>query len=157
MNILAIDPGCTESAWVQLHDRELIGSGKLPNRDVLSLVRTLGGDVLVVESVASYGMAVGFEVFETCVWTGRYIEAWESRNRVSARIYRADIKLHLCGTMKAKDGNIRRVLLDLYGGDGAVGTKKKPGPLYGVSGDVWAALAVAVCWQSGVRSQIKGA
>jgi len=34
----------------------------------------------------------------------------------------------------------------MYGGtrDAAVGTKKTPGPLYGVSGHAWQALAVAV-------------
>jgi len=30
------------------------------------------------------------------------------------------------------------------GGDGAVGTKKAPGPLYGVKTHMWSALAVAV-------------
>jgi hypothetical protein len=47
--------------------------------------------------------------------------------------------------MKAKDANIRQALIDIYGGnDKAIGNKKTPGPLYGIKGDLWAALAVAV-------------
>jgi hypothetical protein len=42
--------------------------------------------------------------------------------------------------MRAKDANIRQALIDKLG---AVGTKKAPGPLYGISGHLWAALAVA--------------
>ena len=52
------------------------------------------------------------------------------------------IKVHLCESARAKDGNVRQALIDRIG---AQGTKKKPGPTYGVSKDVWAALAVAVC------------
>jgi hypothetical protein len=43
--------------------------------------------------------------------------------------------------MRAKDPNVRQALLDKIG---PVGTKKNPGPLYGVSGHGWSALAVAV-------------
>ena len=41
--------------------------------------------------------------------------------------------------MKAKDSNIRQALIDRFG---PVGTKKNPGWFYGVSKDVWAAIAV---------------
>jgi hypothetical protein len=60
---------------------------------------------------------------------------------------RATVKAHLCRSAKAKDSNVRQALIDLFGGkENAIGTKKTPGPLYGISGDVWAALAVAVTW-----------
>lgn len=106
------------------------------------------GFTLAIEMIASYGMPVGREVFETCVWIGRFQQAWHSPEDVRL-VYRKDVKLHLCGTAKAKDANVRQALLDLYPrtGGGAtpqIGTKAKPGPLYGVSSHAWPALAVAV-------------
>ena len=45
--------------------------------------------------------------------------------------------------MRAKDSNIRQALIDRFG---VVGTKKNPGWFYGVSKDVWAAIAVGVTY-----------
>jgi hypothetical protein len=58
-------------------------------------------------------------------------------------IYRKDEKMNLCHSMKAKDANIRQALIDRFG---VVGTKKSPGWFYGVSKDVWAAIAVGVTY-----------
>jgi hypothetical protein len=96
--------------------------------------------IVVIEMVACYGMPVGAEVFETCTWIGRYLELAEQLEMKTARIFRREIKIALCGSMKAKDANIRQALLDIYGPQG---TKKNPGKTYGVKGDEWAALAVA--------------
>ena len=55
--------------------------------------------------------------------------------------------MHLCGNMRARDGNIRQALLDRFGGkDRAIGRKGSYGPLHGISGDCWSALAVGVTW-----------
>jgi hypothetical protein len=98
---------------------------------------------LYIEMVASYGMAVGRTVFETCVWIGRFVEAWGDNWDF---VYRKDVKMHLCGQTRAKDSNIRQAIMDMYGSEKAIaiGTKAKPGPLHGVSKDVWAALGVAI-------------
>jgi hypothetical protein len=50
--------------------------------------------------------------------------------------------------MQAKDANIRQALIDRFGGskEAAIGTIKRQGPLYGVKGHEFAALAVAVTW-----------
>lgn len=145
MILLAIDPGNTESAYVT-YDTEAtrpLSFAKVANFDLLLHLDEVNADELAVEMIASYGMAVGAEVFETCVWIGRFIERWSGCSH--RLVYRREVKLHLCGSPRAKDPNVRQALIDLYGGkEKAVGTKKSPGPLYGISGDVWAALGVAV-------------
>ena len=73
--------------------------------------------------IASYGMAVGKEVFDTCIWIGRFIELEKLQNIDAEYIYRKDEKINLCNSMKAKDSNIRQALIDRFG---EVGTKKNP-------------------------------
>jgi len=137
--ILAIDPGTTESGWCLFGEGVLYGSGAIENIRLIAHPWP-AADRCVIEMVASYGMPVGREVFETCVWIGRFQQAWRDPNTVEL-IYRRDVKLHLCGSSRAKDANIRQALIDRLG---PIGTKKDPGPLYGVKSHAWAALAVAV-------------
>jgi hypothetical protein len=148
---LAIDPGTTQSGWVE-YDAEshrVLDSGVMPNDEMLRcLEHPSRADALAIEMIASYGMAVGREVFETCVWIGRFQQAWHTPDSVRF-IYRRDVKLHLCGTSKAKDANIRQAVIDLFprvggGKTPQIGTKQQPGPLYGVTSHAWPALAVAI-------------
>jgi len=142
--ILAIDPGTTESGWATLTDEGVpLCRGVMPNDDLLASLFNYAshkGYTLAIEMVAHYGMPVGREVFETCVWIGRFQQKWRAPDEVRL-IYRRDVKLHLCGSSRAKDANIRQALIDRLG---PIGTKKDPGPLYGVKSHAWAALAVAV-------------
>lgn len=142
--LLAIDPGNTESAYVAIDptDCRPVDFGKVSNGELLGHLQWFMGPVYV-EMIASYGMPVGAEVFETCVWIGRFVEAWGGG--ASRLVYRREVKLHLCANPRAKDANIRQALIDKWGGKlAAVGSAKSRGPLYGVSADVWAALGVAV-------------
>jgi uncharacterized protein (DUF2249 family) len=144
--ILAIDPGSTESAYVLLRKEDLSISsfGKLENGVILEIIQDKYFDHVAIEMVASYGMAVGVEVFETVFWIGRFYEAARSTEcKYIQKIYRKDEKMNLCHSMKAKDANIRQALIDRFG---TVGTKKAPGWFYGVSKDVWAAIAVGVTY-----------
>lgn len=155
MKILAIDPGCTQTAFV-LYDsasRSIDSKGKIDNaamlKQILVCTTLRPADVCVIEMVASYGMAVGKEVFETVYWIGRFAQQWLScTGREASRLYRRDVKMFLCGNNRAKDSNIRQALIDMYGGKSAIGLKKTPGPLYGVSKDIWAALSVATTFAS---------
>lgn len=140
--ILAIDPGPERSAWVLLKDGMPTHFATDSNVTLKQAQHWMGADLVVIEKVESFGMAVGVEVFETVRWAGRFEEA--AQPLPVHRIGRKAVKLHLCGTTQAKDSNIRQALIDRYGGSSAIGRKASPGPLYGVSGDVWAALAVAV-------------
>lgn len=143
--ILAIDPGTEQSGWCTFEASRVVESGVSPNADVLQHIQQCRKwislvDMLAIEMIASYGMAVGREVFETCVWIGRFQQAWRDPEAVRL-IYRRDVKLHLCGSVKAKDANIRQALIDKLG---PIGPKAAPGPLYGVKSHAWAAVAVAV-------------
>lgn len=146
--ILAIDPGTDQSGWCLYEDGRVIASDVFDNNDMLDTVFHTPADRLAIEMIASYGMPVGREVFETCVWIGRFKQAFRDPDAVEL-VYRRDVKLHLCGTSKAKDANIRQALLDQFPRTGGgktpqIGTKSQPGPLFGVSSHAWAALGVAV-------------
>ncbi len=148
MRIVAIDPGNERSALVNYFGGPIVGELVLAeNEAILQMLPGLreSSDVLAIEMVACYGMPVGKEVFETCVWIGRFIDRW---GKLACRVYRKDVKMHLCHSMRATDANIRAALLDRFGPgkQKAVGMKKAPGPLYGIKKDLWSALAVAVYW-----------
>lgn len=144
--LLALDPGAKETAWLvyDLATHKPIKQSFAPNETVLWRIEN-GTDFgeLVIEGMASYGMAVGADVFTTCIWIGRFIQAFSGPHTL---LYRPDIKLHLCQSRRAKDPNVRQALLDRFGGsrEAAIGTKKAQGPLYEISGHLWSALAVAV-------------
>lgn len=120
------------------------------NETVLASIRPF--DTVVIEGIESFGMAVGKEVFETVFWSGRFAE----KAGVFHRVFRKQVKLHLCGSMKAKDPNIRQALIDRFGGvEGkakAIGKKAEPGPLYGIKSHIWSALAVAVTYSDRQKS-----
>jgi hypothetical protein len=114
----------------------------VPNEQLLAalnggILNTLACDVFAIEMIASYGMAVGREVFETCVWIGRFMQQFHLQAQL---VFRRDIKLHHCQSVRAKDTNIRQALIDKYG---APGTKKNPGLTYGITSHLWAAFALA--------------
>lgn len=148
--ILAIDPGNLESAYVVVKDdlSAVVDKGKIENGRLLRKIQDefihLPLDSAAIEMIASYGMPVGKEVFETCLWIGRFWEAIARDLQLDPiKIYRKDEKLCICNSPKAKDSNIRQALIDRFG---PVGVKKKPGYFYGFKADMWAAMAVAVTY-----------
>ena len=148
--IFAIDPGNTESAFalINLPDFQLLEFGKVENEVLLKSVPFYVGlaDHFAIEMVASYGMPVGKDVFETCVWVGRFVQKAEGEHHF---VYRKDEKVRLCHDSRAKDSNIRQALIDRYAKfdfKNGKGTKKNPDTFYGVSKDVWQAIAVAVTY-----------
>jgi hypothetical protein len=143
MGIIAIDPGNVESAYVIADTLTLkpIEFGKIANKELLEKIKQYDDHILIIEMIASYGMAVGKEVFETVFWIGQF---WESAHRLSRyRIYRKEVKMNICNSMKAKDCNIRKALIDRFG---EVGTKKNQGFFYGFKADIWQAYAVLVTY-----------
>lgn len=151
--ILAIDPGNIESAYclIDTDTYKPLEFGKIENNELLNRISVFKGiDCIVVEKVASYGMPVGKEVFDTCEWYGRFIQKYCDCNDTFKieYIYRKEEKINLCGSMKAKDSNIRQSLIDRFG---QVGTKKEPGWFYGFKADIWSAYAVGITYLDKIK------
>ena len=65
--------------------------------------------------------------------------------------------MFLCGTPRAKDTNIRQRVIDIFPATGGgktpqIGTKKEPGPLYGVTSHCISALAVGLTYKYGLET-----
>ena len=145
MTILAVDPGTTESGYCLLVDGKPVKFGKLPNEQICEMLEDQQISNSVIEMIACYGMPVGTSTLETCVWIGRFMQAWEAAHSCLAyRMLRLEVRQEICHNGKAKDAHIRQAMIDMFG---PPGTKKHPGILYGMSGDAWQALALGVAWQ----------
>lgn len=142
--VMGIDPGPEQTAFAWFDGKRVTRAAIVNNTEMLNVLSDPNmedGQHIFCEDIASYGMAVGASVFTTCLWIGRYWERAFQHAYHFRRVFRRDVKLHLCHSPRAKDANVRVALLDRIGPQG---TKKQPGPTYGVRSHEWAALAVAV-------------
>jgi len=149
MRIIALDVGTEKTAFAIMNEEyELYDFGKLDNEELIDS-SFYCVDVMVYEEFASYGMPIGKTTMESIKWNGRFIQrALDGSRDIDSQIkivpmLRKDVKINLCGTMKAKDSNIRQALIDRFG---VVGTKNNKGKFYGVSADIWSAIAICVTY-----------
>jgi hypothetical protein len=142
--VYGVDPGTTHTGWVLWDGKTVIdGGSETPNEEFLERLRGTTDNIgipMYIEMIASYGMAVGKETFQTCVWIGRFVEVWSILGYPWQFCYRTQIRTHHCHDARAGDSNVNAALRDKYGGKG---TKKNPGPLFKVSKHMWSAVAVA--------------
>ena len=155
MKVIAIDPGTTQSAVVVMDTETLrpLEAYIKPNEDVRWMIEEMPSAwdcIGVIEMIASYGMPVGKEVFETVLWIGRFYEIMMLRLfRTPEFVYRREEKLHICGSPRANDASIRRALVDRFAEHdlkAGRGTKKNPDWFYGFKADMWAAYAVGLTY-----------
>ena len=149
--VYAIDPGLQQSALIVLEASDgdvsvregctVLNAALLPRLEMAP-----AGAVLVCEQISAMGLPVGNETMLTCWWSGRFYEAWPNPDR--HMLTRQAIKLHLTGVSRSTDANVRMALLDRFGPgrELAIGTVKAKGPLYGLKGHEFSALAVGVTW-----------
>jgi hypothetical protein len=148
MILLAIDPGNIVSGWV-LYDTEthgILDHGTQDNEALRNTLRLCRGgmalfpkpDALAFEHFRARGMPTANEELDTVFETGRLVEAWGGQ---TIPVPRSAVKMHLCGSARAKDGNIRAAVIDRLG---KPGTKKAPGRTYGIVGHEWQALGLAI-------------
>ena len=163
MNIIGIDPGTNESGGV-IYDEAthtVVSSGVWPNDSVRNHLRGHMWGTVVVERIVSMGMQIGQTTIDTIQFIGRIQEICEHEGLDFQTLTRGAVKLHLCGTARAKDPNVRSVVKDRFphtggGADPVKGTKKQPGPLYGVSSHCWQALALAITYCETNRARREG-
>lgn len=150
--VLAIDPGNVDSAYCVIDGKTLrpLEHDKVNNTVLASMIKDGHFDYIsgaAVERVASYGLPVGREIFETCEWIGRFSQLIEDDGKAVYYVYRKDEKLHICGDSRAKDANIRRALIDRFANHdlkNGKGTKKNPDWFYKFRSDEWAAYACGI-------------
>ena len=148
MKVLAIDPGDVYSGYciVDYETYKPIEFGKIKNDEIIDVIRKKEHDYAAIEMIASYGLAVGKNVFDTCVWIGRFIQELRCPYEY---VYRREEKINICGSMKAKDTNIRHALIDRfakYDFKNGKGTKSNPDWFYGFKADIWQAYCVGVVY-----------
>jgi hypothetical protein len=173
---VGIDPGTEHSGMVVFDDiyKKVLLSVDVENNKLLDFLHgdstcladgtffnVLSIDDFFIETIEAMGLMVGKSTFETCIWIGRYIEAYEHiTGKKSVRVSRGDEKTVICGASTFKnpetgkrksvgDTQIRAALIERFPATGGgacpqVGTKASPGPLYGVSGHCWQALSVVI-------------
>lgn len=147
--IVAIDPGEKKSGYVIVNNSQLIESGVFLNNRLIERLSIMSEpDILGIEAMSSYGRRVGENVFNTCIWIGRFQQTWYDPESVHL-IKRKTVVNNITGNPKSGDSQVRRSLLRLYEPTGGgkipeVGIRKQPGPLFGISTHAWQALAVAL-------------
>lgn len=176
MIILGIDPGNKQSGFVTVsYDQKgskIVECGVIQNEILLDKLGRTTAHTIAIEWIQAMGMAVGKEVFETCMWVGRFAERAKGTQTLFPSgefpppspekirlvapnvilIPRVQLKVHHCGTSRATDGNIAQSLRDKYG---EKGTKKEPGYFYGMASHAWQAFAAAAMLMEG--AEINGA
>ena len=152
---IGIDPGPRTSGVVVYRQR-----GRLPGRvaeayaeaelqQVRRMIADYSGRESSLEVVLECTQAgpPSTQVVKTTEVVGRIMEMCHSRGVIWSAYYRREVLQGLgCARKGNKDSLVRLACIELHGGDrkAAVGTKSKPGPLYGVSSHAWQALGV-VC------------
>lgn len=148
--IIGIDPG-PETSGVVVYD---LSSGRLTHCDgavgldaLRSLLDGLGPTSAVVACERTSAGPASGEVVLTTEVVGRIAEMCHARKLDCTLYYRREVlKTLACSGSGSHDSQVRHALIEMFGSTkaAAVGTKKAPGPLYGIATHAWQALGVAV-------------
>jgi hypothetical protein len=173
MRVIGIDPGPETSGLVELEVPPdwlaWLASGRFTDppdgvrlnyhankATILELRRAITAtpyrhpDLVAIEKITSYGTVVGDSTFGTCETVGRVRECAETMSTARVMVLtRSQCAELLCGKNVKGDSKVSLACRELVAQTGggkkpAVGTKARPGPLYGLTGPhAWSALHVA--------------
>lgn len=163
ISVLAIDPGSEKSGVVLIEGRTVREHSVVDNESLLEQILAYAVDEVAeycaIEYTPPYTMTtrdgrayVPEQLLTTTAWIGRFEQCWHlMRAEWPARIKRRDALKYVTGKgSRVGDTQVRQCLIERFGGtkEKAIGLKTSPGPLYGITSHEWAALAVAVTFQS---------
>lgn len=144
MMFIGIDPGPLSCGWVLYDGERVWDCGDAPLDEMMALILDHPVDVVAIERVQAQGKA-GNQITETCEISARLYQYALDTGHRAHWLYRRVVLRVLDVTGEGnRDALVRARLLEMHGGLASKGTRKAPGPLYGVSGHAWQALAVAV-------------
>jgi len=169
MIVLSLDPGNIESAFILWDgDKEImLNKDKIPNIELKSKLFELTKqvEIVLIEYISSYHMPVGQSIFDVACWCGIFKEICESYDVKVKFVFRPSIKMHHAHALrKVNDAVINSILREKYGEDNTI---KKPNKVYWnvfvekakgnkyMSGDLWAAFALATYWTEPSESKLK--
>lgn len=143
--VFAIDAGNTHSGWAVVSnldgEYQLGVFGKWENKALLEEIRKYNDFDFAIEYPYPRNSTVPLQVFEMAEWVGRFAHVLEECGNRFHRIYRHREKAVMCHSGVATDSQIRASVISVLGGQG---TAQNPGPTYGVTGDVWQAIAIGM-------------
>jgi Holliday junction resolvasome RuvABC endonuclease subunit len=148
MILIGIDGGCGNTAAVKIEYTPgelpvVLDKVYLPNKEMLDWLWLQHADLIAIEAIMSNGGA-GAEVIQTAYWNGRFSTTIQCSGKAVCLFERNEIKRLLFGKAIGNDSKVTQHIEDMYGGrQKARGTKKKPGPLYGITKHLWQALGCA--------------
>ena len=138
--VLGVDPGPQESAYALVAgNQQVLLADKVGNDSLIERIRQAPPAHVAIESIQSYGMAVGRSVFDTCFFIGEVIRTCKDAGIPFTLYPRPEYTRRICGVGKVNDSVLRQALLLRFGGD------KKGEPLHALKGctDKRSAFAVA--------------
>ena len=156
MIIMGIDPGPDKSAYVILdcENMTIRRFGHEDNEAVLVVVEESAVDDLAIENVSYYGpkTSIGATTLDTARWVGRFEDrrATSGKHPPTVLIKNQKVRACMCGQVSVKKSAVHQAAKDRFprtggGSSPQKGTKKQPGPLYGMSGPhIFDALAIAL-------------
>jgi hypothetical protein len=123
MLILGVDPGPQRSAAALIDEKfEVVVAETFSNEILIGHIERGAWDGVAVESIQSYGMKVGREVFDTCYMIGRIQQACKGQGMPCTLYPRQEYLRMLCGGSHTKDSILRQALELRFGGYGETAT-----------------------------------
>lgn len=152
--ILAIDPGPeTHGAVVyDTDDRRVLWAVKAARTgDISDICRGQELSAVLIERPAAMGpMGAGKvgHMLDTAWAGGSLAREWQGYGFPVHTMTRREVLrgLGVLSGSGSSDSRVRAACIADHGGDGAVGRKSAPGPLYGVTSHAWQALGLVLAW-----------